>query len=182
MPEDIDICYVGIDNTRASYEVVVYLLSKGRRKIAVFGSSNGSYSSQMRDAGYREALKDSNIPVDEALIYHEGLSYYSGIRAAKIMLLSAKLPDAIITYSDRAAIGAIKQLSRLGIRVPRDIAVISLENTELSEMYIPSVTALEQPRHDMGYNAMDLMIRRLHGRQIRRRMILPHGIIIRETT
>lgn len=182
VPEDIDICYVGIDNTRACFDIVEYLISKNRRKIALFGADNSSYSSRLRDAGYRDALYKANIPVDEALVFHEGLSYYSGIRAAKKMLLSALLPDAIIVYSDRAAIGAIKQLTSLGIRVPEDIAVISFDNTELSEMYIPSVTVLEQPRHDMGYNAMDLMIRKLHGRQIRNKMILPHGVIIRETT
>jgi DNA-binding LacI/PurR family transcriptional regulator len=175
------LCYVGIDYNKACRDAAEYLIKTPRRRIALLNPENTSESARARVQGYSEALEASGISYDGTLVFSEGCSFKAGIIAAKKMLLGFTRPDAVIACSDNAATGAIKQLSTLGISVPGDVSVIGFGDSEAAEMFTPSLTTISLPLFDMGYNAMDLLIRRLNGRQTRKNLILPHSLIIRQS-
>ena len=180
--QDPRLTCVSIDDEKAGEDAVRFLLDRGKRRIALFGGGTYTYSSVLRERGYRKALQEAGIPVDETLIYSEGLTVKAGVRAASRLLREQpELPDAIFAFSDSTAIGAMKELNNHGVQVPRDISVIGFDNTAVSEMYIPSITTVAQPKYTMGFTAMDLLIQKINGTTDVSNQILSHEIIIRDS-
>ena len=180
--QDPRLTYVGIDDEKAGEDAVRFLLDHGKRRIALFGGGTYTYSSILRERGYRKALQEAGIPVEESLIFSEGLTFKAGVRAAsRLMKEQTKLPDAIFAFSDSTAIGAMKELNNHGVEVPRDISVVGFDNTAVSEMFIPSITTVAQPQYTMGFTAMDLLIQKINGTADVSNQILSHEIIIRDS-
>ncbi len=180
--QDPRLTCVSIDDEKAGEDAVRFLLDRGKRRIALFGGGTYTYSSVLRERGYRKALQEAGMPVDETLIYSEGLTFKAGVRAASRLLREQpELPDAIFAFSDSTAIGAMKELNNHGVQVPRDISVIGFDNTAVSEMYIPSITTVAQPKYTMGFTAMDLLIQKINGTTDVSNQILSHEIIIRDS-
>lgn len=171
---------VSIDNEAAAYQAVSYLIQCGHRKIAFFGGQIGYDSSVMRERGYRRALCDNNIEIDEGLIFSEGFSFNSGIRAAE-KLIKVAVPSAVFCVSDTSAAGAIKTLASHGISTPESISVMGFDDTQLSQIYIPSITTMRQPQYDIGYTAMKLLLGKINGEAENKTVILPHEIVKRES-
>ena len=172
---------VSIDDEAAAYETVSFLISKGKKKIALFGAGDLYYSSSLRLKGALHALRENGItPFYQS---DEGYSFRSGSRALSAMLLAkAELPDAIFCFSDSCAIGTISALDSHGFKVPQDVSVIGFDNTAISEMFVPSLTTVAQPQHAIGYKAADLLIRQIEGKPIeKKRYALQHEIILRDS-
>lgn len=172
---------VTIDDVKASCDAVNFLISQGKKRIALISAGSFSYSSDLREKGYKKALKQNNIELDESLIIREGYTYNAGVRAIDKILKLEALPDAIFALSDTTAIGAINQLHKNKINVPEDISVMGFDNTAMSEVYIPTITTVAQPQHDLGYKAMELLINKINGKTQVDSIVLPHRIIHRES-
>ncbi len=185
---DPEIPCVVIDNVRASYEATRYLLENGKRRIALLGIDSRLLdntfqgklvgSAVLRETGYRKALKEYGIAVDESLLFQEGLTFKAGIRSVKRLLMLKQLPDAIFALADACAIGAIHALAEQGLRVPEDISVVGFDNTAISEMYLPSVTTIGQPQYEIGTTAMRLLFDRISGKPAHS-VSVPHELILR---
>lgn len=173
---------VSIDNEKAAYDAVKYLIEKGYHSIAFFGAGNIYQSSLRREAGYRRALEENGIDIEESWVFNDGFSFRSGMRACETLLLQKKQPKAIFCVSDSSAAGAIKALLRMGKKVPADIAVMGFDNTRLSHDYIPSITTVKQPQYEIGYQAMDLLVEKInHPQEKNKHIILDYEIIERES-
>lgn len=180
--ENCPLPFIGIDNEKAAFDAIEFLLAAGKREIAFFGAGDSFSSSRLRYAGYQRALQQHGLPVETRLVYQDGFSYQAGMRCAEQMLKHspAKLPDAIFALSDSCAIGAIKTLSEHGVRVPQDISVMGFDNTRNARMFLPEITTVAQPQKEIGYQAADRLIALLHGESITG-TILPHAIIKRDS-
>lgn len=174
---------VTIDNERAAYEAVCYLLGRGHRRIAFFGAGGVYDSSRRRRAGYLAALRAVGITPAEAWIIEEGFSVNAGIRAAgRLLSAGGLLPSAVFCISDSAAAGAIREFAAHGLRTPDDVSVMGFDNTQISEVYLPSITTTRQPQYDIGYQAMELLLRRIAGEAIENpHILLQHEIIGRDS-
>lgn len=170
---------VSIDDKRASMDAVNFLISQGKRRIAVLESPTGTISSRLRYEGYREALRENQIPEQPELVIREGYTYNSGVRGAKKLLQLARLPDAVFAFADASAIGCMKELVRHGIRVPEDLSVMGFDNTAISEMYEPSITTVGQPQYEIGAKATEYLIRKINGESVDEKVFLEHRIIRR---
>lgn len=175
---------VSIDNESAAVEAVRYLASRGHRKIAFFGAAGVYGSSVKREEGYRRALRELGLPVREDWICNEGFSVNAGRRSAEQLLAGGResLPSAVFCISDAVAAGAIRTLIGAGLTVPGDISVMGFDNTQLSEVFLPSITTTKQPQYDIGFRAMELLLGRIHGETpAEESVVLPHEIIERDS-
>ncbi len=176
---------VSIDNRQAAYEAVRYLIAKGHRRIAFFGAGSVYESSLRRQEGYEMALREAKIPLRKEWIFDEGFSVNAGIRAVnKLCGETGKndLPTAVFCISDSVAAGAIRELYQRGIRTPDDISIMGFDNTQLSEVYLPSITTTRQPQYEIGYQAMALLLKLIAGEAIEESpVILKHVIIERDS-
>lgn len=175
---------VSIDNQQAGYASTCYLIENGHKDIAFFGAGDIYKSSKMREDGYRQALKQHHIKINEKLLFNEGFSFNAGIRSALELLNRSRtnMPTAVFCISDSCAAGAMKTFMQNGIITPDDISIMGFDNTQLSQIFIPSITTLEQPQFNIGKRAMELLLERINGKDNRNtRVILDYKIIERES-
>ena len=151
-----------IDNYRAAYDAVSYLIRTGHRRIAIVKGNQQLALYRERFRGYKQALLDAGIPVVEELIAGDDsdsvqwtLDGYNAINC----LFSQKIEfDAVFATTDLRAIGAIRAIKDHGYKVPEDISVIGFDNLEFSSLIDPPLSTVSQPLYDIGMRAVNKLI------------------------
>jgi DNA-binding LacI/PurR family transcriptional regulator len=182
---DVDgISFVCIDDVLAARKATGYLISCGYKKIALFNSSLQFRYARHREQGYIEALNNTGFKTnDEWIVHLSSVDYNLAYSYAMDMLSLQNRPDAVFAVSDVYAMAVIHAAKRTGIRVPQDIAVIGFDNIDISSMTDPTITTIEQPGHQIGYQSCELLIEKIKNpAAAKKRIILDTELIVREST
>lgn len=180
---DTEVSWVSIKNYKASYEAIQYLIDMGHTKIALIGSENGFVSTIKRKQGYLEALRDNNIQINNDYIVQANYGFIDGIEGCKKLMQLPEPPTAIFCGSDTIAVGVIRELTKQGIKVGKQMSVIGFDDTNLAKYYNPPITTVAQPRYEMGKVAMELLLRKINNINCKNEYItLDHKLVIREST
>jgi DNA-binding LacI/PurR family transcriptional regulator len=192
-----DLSGVSIDNVAGGELATRHLLERGHRRIAFVGdaptSPLGYTSSDPRYRGYERALRDAGIALDESLVWRApgtsldpavGHGPHSRVDAREAMagLLAAPAPPtAVFAASDQQGIGALEAAARHGVEVPRELAVIGFDDTEIAE--VAGLTTIRQPLERSGAEGMRLLLGELAaGEQERVDVPLGLELVERRTT
>lgn len=160
--EDSPLPYVGVDDISAARNATETLLRAGRRRIALINGPEKYKYARHRRQGYEEALRQAGYPVDPLLEANvTEMGFDSSMAVAQQMLLAKERPDAILAASDMYAAAVVKASVMAGLRIPQDLALISFDNTYISQMHHPSVTSVNLPRFQLGYMAMEVLAERM---------------------
>ena len=180
---DFPVARIEIDNFKAAYMATEFLIKLGHSQIACITGPLNTYIAQQRVNGYKKALQDNRISVDESLILEGDFKINSGIRCVDI-LLNKRIPfTAIFANNDLMAIGAIKALRKRNLRVPEDISVMGFDGIPLSEYIEPALTTVVQPIYEMGRTAARLLLEGIKkGVEPKDHIVLDTRIEIREST
>jgi LacI family transcriptional regulator len=144
-------------NYHGSLEIMNYLLGLGHRRIGFICGRPEIGSAGRRLLGYRDALSNAGIEVDEDLIVPGDFTTPSG-RERGIQLLSMENPPtAIFAANDQSAIGVYQAADELGLRIPDDLSVVGFDN--ISEAKYLGLTTMDQCLADMGYVAIQMLIK-----------------------
>lgn len=157
--------YVTVDDESASENAVKYLISLGRRRIALInGPAEFKYSKE-RYKGYRNALISHGFAIDDDIICAVGADMDYDIAVANVtrMLSQPGRPDAFFCISDVLACAAIKASLAAGLRVPQDVAVVGFDNIQFSRMMNPTITTVCQPFDQLGTLAVEMLVRVING-------------------
>ncbi|MDR0563197.1 MAG: LacI family transcriptional regulator [Spirochaetaceae bacterium] len=174
---------IKIDDRRAAAEAVNHLISLGHRNINLLYGNAFSYGRE-RMEGYYEALAGAGIERDENRIFSVGrYTCEAGMYGMREMLLRRRDFTALFAASDDLAIGAIRVLQDEGIRVPEEVSVISVDDVEIANYFIPRLTTIHQPMDEIAEQSV-INLRRLMsgGNGINSEIIIPHKLIVREST
>lgn len=181
---------VGIDYYRAAFEATEMLIRHGHKRVALISrATNYSVQNEDKKNGFIDALKRHNIDFDPSYYisveeYADNNSLVSAAENGCRRLL--QLPDpptAFFSATDYLAVGAVKELLREGLSVGDKYEVVGFDNTELSELFVPSITTIAQPRFEMGKSAANLLIEKINDPEaINKSVILPHTIVLRNST
>ncbi len=182
--EGMRVPYVGIDNERAARDAVNHLLARGHRRIAHMGYDTGFMFARQRKAGYEKALRDAGIEPDPALhVVAQGLDFADGAGALESMwarLPASARPTAVFAVSDTLAIGALRQARALGLAVPGQLALVGFDDIDFAAEADPPLTTVRQPMTEMGYQAAQLLLQRLQGRNTEvTSLVLKHQLQVR---
>ncbi|MBN2548582.1 MAG: LacI family DNA-binding transcriptional regulator [Anaerolineales bacterium] len=173
-------CYVNVDNINSAREAVSYLLRLRRKRVATITGPLGLYEGLDRRDGYLAALKDRGLPVDPHLVVEGDFTEDGGYQSA-LRLLPHK-PDAIFAASDMMAVGALRAIQEVGLRVPEDIALIGFDDLPIVSRTQPPLTTVRQPIPQLGSAATEMLIDLIeHPTDQPRRVILPTELIIRKS-
>jgi len=172
---------VETDDVNASHALTQHLLQLGHKRIAYFTGPPVSPGSQERFEGYRRALREAQIEVDEKLIFNAGATIEEGEKAALQMLNEAPKATAIQAVNDLVAIGAASLLLNQGVRIPQDISVVGFGNVLISEHFRVPLTTIRQPKLRLGAAAVESMARVMRGEQVLTKR-LPAEIVIRQSS
>jgi LacI family transcriptional regulator len=178
--DDDDICSVDVDNTGGAYMAVSHLIRTGYRRIAFIAPELITTVGQDRLEGYRRALHERGLPVDESLIAEADFTFAGGENAMRQLLLQK--PDAVFGGSDAMALGAMKAIQAAGLCIPDDIAVVGFDGFPASGTSSPPLTTIRQPVEQSGSIAVRTLIDNIKTENFNpRRTILPVELIIRES-
>jgi LacI family transcriptional regulator len=172
---------VETDDINASYALTQHLLQLGHKRIAYFTGPPVSPGSQERFEGYRRALREAQIEVDEKLIFNAGATIEEGEKAALQMLNEAPKATAIQAVNDLVAIGAASLLLNQGVRIPQDISVVGFGNVLISEHFRVPLTTIRQPKLRLGAAAVESMTRVMRGEQVLTKRLAAE-IVIRQSS
>lgn len=183
--ENSDTIKVVIDNYKAGYIATQHLLDQGCKRIAIVTASLKRNVYAQRYKGYKDALFDKNMVLDENLVFVKDLSERSGIECAIEMLNLEPMPDGVFITNDFVAAQCMRTLKEHGIKIPDDIAVVGFNNDAISRIVEPTLTTIDYPGNDLGQIAAKNLIEHLRdGTDIRRTntIIVRSELLIRESS
>ena len=141
--------FINTNDFEIGYKAAIYLLKKGYQKIAFVGIDKNSYMGQKRIQGYQKAFKDFHLKAKSSWIKPGNFTYQDGLNAIKDFGKKSAV-NAVIAASDLVAIGVLNQCLTYSLKVPQDLAIISLDGTQLDDIVHPEITSIIQPFKAMG--------------------------------
>jgi LacI family transcriptional regulator len=179
-----------IDDKKASYDAVTYLIKKGYKRIAHFRGDLNPQNSIDRFLGYKQALLDNKIPFDNTLVYvcNNNADFEDGYANAKKMIENDKIEvDAIFTITDVVAIGVLKYLNDHKIKVPKEVAIFGFSNWFISSVVSPSISTVDQPGFEIGKTAVEILLKEINHKKNKEEYkftykVLPTKLVLRESS
>lgn len=179
---DYDAC-VFLDNVKGAYLAVNYLIDNGHKNIAFISGTKTAIISLNRLKGYKKALEERNIKVNEDIIVEGNWQIDSGYKRTMELLDQGKEFTAIFAGNDLMAVGAIKALKSRNIKIPEQVEIIGFDNIDLSWIIEPQLSTVGQPAYKMGAKGAQQLINLIEGKKIvNKSIILEPELILRETT
>lgn len=155
---------VGIDDVAAARLATHHLLNQGHRRIGLIAGKPDDTrfdftASMSRRLGYEEALASVGIGFDERLVVEGPQGVDGGALAMTELLARPRLPSAVLAEFDELALGALWALRRAGLRVPQDISVVGIDNSEMAEFV--DLTTVAQDVDALGRTAARMLLQLL---------------------
>jgi len=177
---------VEVDNFKAVYDGIKYLVDNGHKNIYYFTEPITMGTLKDRLNGYREALIDSGIGVNEAKVMinkeFQTKKTQMGYMIMSRLLSKIKIPAAVFATSDLIAFGAMRASLEFGFKVPDEISFLGYDNIFLSEFMNPPLTTIKQPKKNMGRVAMQLLIDLIMDKKVKQKRILLNTKLIERAT
>lgn len=155
------------DEETGAYELVRHLTTLGHRRILHYAGPPGVLGAERRLRGYRRALRDAGLKVDENLIISGDFTQESARSVLRHWLRRHRhepMPQAIFCVNDGAAMGCLEVLSEVGIRVPTDVSVAGFDDTLAARTTVPQLTTVRQPLRAMGERAVEILLDHINNR------------------
>ena len=172
---------VETDDLLAGYAVTHHLIKLGHKRIAFFAGPAAAPWHQERFEGYRRALREFGLDVDDKLVFQAGRTIEDGAKAALQLINETSGVTAVQAINDMVAVGCLKVLAEQGVKVPDQVSVAGFGNILLSEHCRVPLTTVRQPKFTLGTAAMDSMVKLLRDEQPESRRF-PAELIIRAST
>ena len=167
---------VGIDNRRAGFVITDHMIKLGCRRIAFVGVLHAAATVNAREAGYREALFDANVPFDAGLVHRLNVDDADEVAA----MIAPGRPEALVCANDRTAARVMTTLQRLGRRIPQDVRLVGIDDVDYARLLPVPLTTLRQPTHQIGDTALSIMLERVARRDlVPRHVCLQAKLVIR---
>lgn len=187
--DDIDnIDIVGVDNFKATYDGMKYLISRGCKRIAFAMGEQRLFFYRERLRGYKAALHDSGLEYDDSLVMYGKKSAEDFYHLTQELIKRDENIDAIFASSDPKAIVIMRALHDMGIRIPEDVSVLGFDDVELSAILEPPLSTVRQPFYQFGITAGNALINQIEYKNANgvlppsKRYILDHEVVVRKST
>lgn len=183
--ESLDVDAVVIDDYMGAYKATQHLIDQGCRRIVHFSGPEHVSIYKERKRGYKEALIQNNIDVDENLILESDLKLEAGKQMTEKIMQWDHLPDAIFSSSDYAAIGAMQVLKSNEIEIPGKVAIVGFSNEPFTSFIEPPLSTVEQHSKKIGQYAANLFLdiaKKNKGEHTATKTVLSPELIIRKSS
>lgn len=168
----LPIDYVSVDNVHAGYAAARHLILNGHREIAYVTAPLRTVSRTDRRDGYVSAMQEAGLgklvsvieaqpdtPYDDAELVAVGRRI--GMEIVANFAKKKKRPTALVAMSDIIAIGVIAGLHDGGLRVPRDLSIVGIDDLYLDALISPSITSIRQPIPEIAEAMIGRLVRRI---------------------
>jgi len=152
-----------VDNIGAVYEPVQYLINNNHKRIALINGDLKSFTGRERFEGYRRALADYMIEIDERYVKNTYFNEQCAHDALIQLMELSNPPTAIITSSYHLTIGALEAIQDMNIKIPDELSFIGFDNVGITKLIRPHLSIIEQPMNEIGEMAAELLLKRING-------------------
>ncbi|MGH8881378.1 MAG: LacI family DNA-binding transcriptional regulator [Stackebrandtia sp.] len=175
--------YVDSDNVDGARQAVAHLASRGRRRIATIAGPQDMSPGRDRLTGYRDALSQSGIAIDEDLIELADFSETGGLTAMRNLLERAPDVDGVFVASDPMAFGAMRALRDNDRLVPEDVGIVGFDDSPLALHTYPPLTTVNQPVESMGREMAKLLVAQIREEKVpSNTVVLPTRLVVRDSS
>jgi len=174
---------VGFDNHAATYEMTRHLLALGHTRFGLLSAPvEGNDRARARGAGMRAALAEAGLQLDAARTAYAPISLAAAQAAMAQLLSLPSPPTALVATNDVFAVGAMMACRQAGVRIPQDISITGVDNTDLGATQTPGLTSIRTPIVEIGNAAAEQLIARLEGKEYQAFLSFPIEIVHRGST
>jgi len=176
----------GVDTVRANSPkgislAVEHLTAKGRRQIAFVNGPADTVPGTARAKGFADAMKDFNLR-SAGEIEAADFTFAAGRDAGKELFKTSR-PNAVICANDLLAVGVMHELAAYGLEVPKDVAVVGMDDSELAEQSFPPLTSVNLGSAERGRRAAELLLARIEdSTRTPRRIVVQPSLSVRRST
>ncbi len=172
----------GYDIVKSLYE---HLQRVGCKSIGYIGplvDRINKSAEHQRLESFKKCAYSSGEEIHNHHIQAAGETTEDGYTAMYRMLNSMPLPDGIICAADSSAIGAIRAAFEMNISIPKDIAMVGIDNIKLSKYLVPSLTTINIPKTELAKLAVNILFEKINNEMSKPVSVtIPHDILIRES-
>ena len=174
-----------IDNIDGAIKAVTHLIEKGHERIGFIGGDISHPSIQERLEGYKRALLQKNITIDEKIIVTDEplTSETDGYSAVCKLLKKDNSITAIFAANDAMAVGCMRCLHEHGIKVPEQIALVGFDDVDIAVQMNPRLTTIKVNKEEIGAVAISSMVEMISNeRGIFGKLLVPIELIVRHSS
>ena len=170
-----------LDNAEGTWKLTTHLIQSGHRNIGIITPPLYLSIGVERLEGYKQALEESNIYIDEGLQFEGNLFQDSGEQAAEYFLNvdEAKRPTAVVSCNEMMTMGFLRRIRRHGMDIPRDFSLVSFDDPDHFEFFNPPITSYRQPERRFGEKAVDLLTKELKSIPLKNRRVILRGELMK---
>ena len=158
-PNNFDCVYV--DHIRAMRLATDHLIQQGHKNIAMVVGPLTEQTGSERAQGYREAMTQAGLEVKKENIFVGDYTKASGEKASLGILDSKQRITGVVCANDLMAMGVMAACSSRGVKIPEDLALVSLDNTDYATSVHPQLTSVDMMQYAIGENAATLLLERM---------------------
>ncbi|AWM15367.1 LacI family transcriptional regulator [Flavobacterium sediminis] len=176
---------VTINDFEAGYKATDHLIQTGCSKIAHFSGDLNIEIFKDRFLGYKQALLDNGIDYIEDYVIPTKSSIEAGKSNILKLLNLENPPHAVFSSSDFAALGAIKELRKLNIRIPENFSVVGFSNEPFTRFMELPITTIDQFPLEMGKHTAKVFLEQINNNsktRIEKKVVLDPELIIRKSS
>jgi LacI family transcriptional regulator, galactose operon repressor len=154
-------CSVGVDDVEGGALAVAHLCEQGHQRIAFVGGPMSTVQVADRLQGARAALASGGLPPSSLVVFETAaLNVAEGQRAGEriVGLPLARRPTAVFCANDLLALGLLQHMTRIGVAVPGDIAIVGYDDIDFAAAAAVPLSSVRQPRHLLGRTAAELLL------------------------
>lgn len=180
----LDVSVVMLHNERAAHVAVSHLIELGHTRIGMVSGHPRHSTTHDRIAGYRHALSEAGLVVDERLIVGGSSTSEGAARAMTSLLAVPERPTAVFCANNLMTIGALSAGRRAGLSVPEELALVGFDDFSWADVFHPRLTTVAQPTYEIGRSAAELLLEliRSGGTVPPRHILLAGQLIVRESS
>jgi LacI family transcriptional regulator len=170
---------VGFDNRAAGHSIAKHVLGLGHERVAILSAPlEGNDRGRERVAGFRAALAEAGAE-EPHVEYAQRITLGAAEEAMGNILKRKKRPTAVLATNDVMAVGAMVACRNAGVRIPEDISITGIDNTDLGATQVPGLTSVRTPIVEIGTAAAEQLIARLEGKEFAANQVMEFEVVVR---
>jgi LacI family transcriptional regulator len=180
-PYFLNVASVDVENREGARDAVAHLIGLGHRRVGLINGQLQMEAAQARRNGYKQALLEAGIPIEEDLMVDGYYSETVAFQATRRLLDLTSPPTAIFAASDSMALGALRAIRDRGLVVPDDVALVGFDDLPMAAFADPPLSSVRQPIGEMGANAVRVLVEQIKGQDPAASVRFPARLVVRES-
>ena len=168
--EELDIPFVSTDNYDGAYQATIHLIENGHSMIACIQGVQQSTPNRLRVKGFKDAMAAADII--SYTIVGDDFTVQNGYLETRLLLQQKERPTAIFTFSNTIAMGCMKALKEMNVRIPEDISLITFDDHLYLDYLATPLSCIAQPVSDISKIAIKFLFSRLGNNEVKLNQIL----------